>query len=502
MAPNSSASLRHSAAALLTGQGDDPHLVVALEKYLQLWEVSAAPDVEQFAAQFPEIRDQLLQCLIGLRLMQQAVPQLDSLASELTLPETFAAAPDGSAVQPLGDYRIVREIGRGGMGVVYEAEQLSLGRRVALKILPLASMLNPQRVQRFRNEAQAAAHLDHPHIVDIYGVGCERGVHYFAMRYIQGCTLAELIQTEHDRKIERPDSAESPQTTSQKTTSPQTTASIAAMLTVRSAEGKEKPRDFCRRVAELGRQAAEALDHAHRMGIVHRDIKPSNLMIDELGKLWVTDFGLARFDGDTSLTGSGDLLGTLRYMSPEQTEADSAYLDHRTDIYSLGVTLYELLTSQPAFLGNDPKIVLRQIAEVEPAAPRNSITRFHSTWKRSSSSRLPSRRPIAIGRPMIWPKTYAASAPAADPRPSTPSRRSHLALVQTLADGGRPADGRGAPGAGHCDDRRDVRLSRVGTSPTGGSRHRGSPMAAVRLGYAQRDGGLGTVKRRPHAGIA
>jgi serine/threonine protein kinase len=131
-----------------------------------------------------------------------------------------------------------------------------------------------------------------------------------------------------------------------------------------------RTREYCRTAAALGIQAAEALDHAHKLGIVHRDIKPANLLLDIQANLWITDFGLARLQDDAGLTITGDMLGTLRYMNPKQVLAKRRYLEHRTDIYSLGATLYELLTMQPAVAGEDRQQVLRKIAQDELIAPR------------------------------------------------------------------------------------------------------------------------------------
>ena len=217
------------------------------------------------------------------------------------------------------------------MGVVYEAEQVSLGRRVALKVLPLAAGFDPKQRQRFQIEAQAAAQLHHPHIVPIFSVGCDRGIHYYTMQLVAGRSLGAIL---HDRGPVHPD------------------------------------RDICRDVARLGVQAAEALEHAHGLGIVHRDIKPANLLIDPEGTLWITDFGLARFASELSVTRTGEMVGTLRYMSPEQALARRGVVDQRTDIYSLGITLYELLTLEPAFNGRDHQELLRQIALDEPIKPR------------------------------------------------------------------------------------------------------------------------------------
>ena len=284
-------------------------------------------------------------------------------------------------------FRIVGELGRGGMGVVYEAEQLSIGRRVALKVLPFAALLDDRQLQRFKNEARAAGTLHHPHVVPIYSVGTERGVHYYAMQLIDGQSLSQLIeqlrQDSHQASINGV-----PKTLSELTidyaggrsceesslepieTSPaaETRHEIQAAI---STQRSSNPKDYFRTVAELGLQAASGLAHAHECGIVHRDIKPANLMLDVRGNVLITDFGLARIESDAGMTMSGDLLGTLRYMSPEQAMAKRVVIDHRTDIYSLGVTLYELLTLQPAFDGADRQELLQKIAFEEPRRPRH-----------------------------------------------------------------------------------------------------------------------------------
>jgi serine/threonine protein kinase len=270
-----------------------------------------------------------------------------------------ASAADEPLTGTLGDFRLRREVGRGGMGIVYEAEQISLGRRVALKVLPFAATMDPRHLLRFQNEARAAASLHHEHIVPVYAVGQERGVHYYAMQFIDGQTLAALIQQDQP-------------TAPLKSPSAPADGQAAESAPVAAAPTERAPREaaYFRRAAEWGIEAAEALEHAHQLGIVHRDVKPGNLMIDGQGKLWVTDFGLAQTAAASELTMTGDLLGTLRYMSPEQALARRVVIDQRTDVYSLGVTLYELLALQPAITGNDQQELLRQIAFEEPRPPR------------------------------------------------------------------------------------------------------------------------------------
>jgi eukaryotic-like serine/threonine-protein kinase len=331
-------------------------------------------DSNELLARYPEFAAELTQFLEDhLHVDRHAAP-LRAVGQQLG---TAAADPvvAVAAGTPLGDFRLLREVGRGGMGIVYEAEQLSLGRRVALKILPFAATMDPRQLQRFQNEARAAASLEHPHIVPVYGVGCERGVHYYAMKFIDGQSLAAMIS--EVSMVARPESSKGVANLSKLPTpfedsgraaadgsDADATSPVAAISTERG------PRDAAefRRIAEWGIQAADALEHAHSVGIVHRDIKPANLMIDGHGGLWITDFGLARTAAHSGLTMTGDVLGTLRYMSPEQALAK--HVDHRTDVYSLGMTLYELLTGRPAIGGKDREEILNAITLDEPCPPR------------------------------------------------------------------------------------------------------------------------------------
>jgi hypothetical protein len=356
---------------------EDPRVIAAVEEYLRALEAGETPDRNALLARYPAIATALAECLDGLEFVQQADPRWQPPALE-PLPDAPAVAPELSAAAPLGDYRILREVGRGGMGVVYEAEQLSLGRRVALKVLPFAATLDPKQLQRFKHEAQAAAQLHHTHIVPVYAVGCERGVHYYAMQFIDGQTLAGVIRELRQRAglgqlpeeagpgAEPPTGPYVPLAPAAPPAAEVSTQPAAALATERTGKSPA----FFRTVAHWGVQAALALEHAHDQGVVHRDIKPANLLLDGRGQLWITDFGLAHCQSQASLTLSGDLVGTLRYMSPEQALAQRGLVDHRTDLYSLGVTLYEVLTLEPAFTGRDRQELLRQLAAEEPRPPR------------------------------------------------------------------------------------------------------------------------------------
>ena len=234
----------------------------------------------------------------------------------------------------------------------------------AQKVLPFAATIDPRQLQRFQNEARAAAGLHHTNIVPVYGVGCERGVHYYAMQFIEGRTLADLIahqQGTSPSQVPTMDAAEAGAAAASAPTVPRAAQATSAAL---------RDAAYYRRAAEWGIQAAEALDCAHTLGVVHRDVKPANLKVDATGRLWVTDFGLAQVQSDVRLTMTGDLVGTLRYMSPEQALAKRVVIDHRTDVYSLGATLYELLTLRPAYAGHDRQELLREIAFEEPKLPR------------------------------------------------------------------------------------------------------------------------------------
>lgn len=383
----------------------------------------AGPSVSQFAAEHPEFA-QDIQELFPLLVKMERLKVESQPASGLS------AAPELARIERLLDYQIIREIGRGGMGIVYEAEQTSLKRRVALKVLPKSLAHTAATLERFRREAEAAAGLHHTNIVPVYGIGESDNLHFFAMQYINGVGLDGILT-----ELGRSDSptADSPAETSaprvagtdtpaacHETAVPaaaRDTAHTAAAVTQRwpksaarraadslrdgsfsgnkriasdalrpgaedrsapassvTARGDDRPtvleqlgKPYWRSVARIGAQIADGLDYAHRHGVVHRDIKPSNLLIDVEGNAWITDFGLAKHHDHGDLTRSGDVVGTLRYMAPEQFYGKA---DYRTDTYGLGVTLYEMLTLQPAFPETQQAALLHKKTTASPAAPR------------------------------------------------------------------------------------------------------------------------------------
>lgn len=316
------------------------------------------PTVEEYVARYPEIADVLRQVLPTVAFLRQ--PEVGDAM----------AANDPFVGTTLGDFKLVREIGHGGMGIVYEALQLILERRVAVKILPAAAAANPRLRQRFKIEAMAAGSMHHEHIVPVHHVGYEYGVHFYAMDYIDGKSLAAIIKELRSRAKATPADPEQTGTYVADAGTATAAETETPLLTAVTAEGWPRLPQHFHTVAQLGLEAANALEHVHQKVVWHRDIKPGNLLVDSQGKLWIADFGLAHMrQADLSI--SGELLGTIRYMSPEQVLAKRVPIDHHTDIYSLGATLYELLTLEPVFAGNDRSEVLRQIMFDDPRPPRH-----------------------------------------------------------------------------------------------------------------------------------
>lgn len=358
-----------AAPCACTDPADDPRVAEVVEAYLAALEAGEQPERRRYLERYPELAGAITECLDGLQLVHSLTPSFHVGAG--APPRTLAVG----AATPLGDFQLLREIGRGGMGIVYEALQLSLGRRVALKVLPFAAALDARQLQRFKNEAQAAAQLHHPNIVPVYAVGCERGVHYYAMQYVEGQSLAALIRALAPGGVGDVATVTAPRHAEDETTEPapalpEPGTSDAPTVQALSTEHSNQRAAYFRRVAEIGRDAALALEHAHQLGVIHRDIKPANLLLEGGGRVWVADFGLALFQSGPGLTITGELLGTLRYMSPEQALAKHGLVDHRTDLYALGATLYELLTLRPAVDGEDRVHILRQLSSGEPPAAR------------------------------------------------------------------------------------------------------------------------------------
>jgi len=292
----------------------------------------------------------------------------------------------------IGDFKIVREIGSGGQGSVYEAQQISLGhRRCAIKFLSVGANLSKAAVERFKREAEVVAKLDHPNIVPIYARGEQQGQSYFAMKYVDGATLDQAIDclcTRHfpkgidtDSSVDEAktivshevemlcgikaflagDQEEAPRGTSGKAYANELVQQIAAW---------ELDAVYYHRAADVVARVADALDYAHSHGVIHRDVKPGNVIVGRDGLPMVTDFGLATEEGGQTLTMTGDVFGTPQYMSPEQITGGQVHIDRRTDVYSLGVTLYELLTLEKPFAGETREQVYRQILLKDPAPPK------------------------------------------------------------------------------------------------------------------------------------
>jgi serine/threonine protein kinase len=313
----------------MTDVADDRHPVEALaEEFAARYRAGENPSITEYLTRCPEHAAEIADLF-------PAVTLLEDLKDVQAGPPPQEAPP-----AQLGDFRIVREVGRGGMGVVYEAVQLSLGRRVALKVLPSRLRLCGEPLARFQREARAAARLHHTNIVPVFGVGEHDGLPYYVMQLIDGQGL--------DRVMARLRLARQGQ---------------AAPPGFPALSGPA----YYRHAAGLLAQAADALAHAHAQGVLHRDIKPANLLLDDRGTLWVTDFGLAKQLEQDDITRTGEMAGTLRYSAPERFVGQS---DARGDVYGLGLTLYELLTLHPAYDETDPGRLLVQATQGRLAGPR------------------------------------------------------------------------------------------------------------------------------------
>ncbi len=394
---------------------------------------------EAFIERHPEFADELRSLLFDLNRTEDLAQGPDDCTGSLT---SEPLTVDRPVLSRLGDFSLIRELGRGGMGVVYEAEQVSLARRVALKVLPAGALSDPRHTRRFEREARSAARLHHTNIVPVFGVGYNEGHHYYVMQLIQGKGLDVVIED-----LRRARGAASAPTTSLRPDQPptgagpdvaaahvaQTVATLRfgasftpaghadqiAAVDLKTTSGEpavdhagselsspsiglasqpepsslsDSDAGFYRNVARIGVQVAEALEFAHRQGILHRDIKPANLLLDVRGNVWVTDFGLAKGVGGENITNTGDVIGTLRYMAPERFAGDG---DARSDIYALGLTLFELLSLRPAFDEQDRNRLIVQATQEEPprlhkldrSIPRDLETIVHKAMAREPDQR-------------------------------------------------------------------------------------------------------------------
>jgi serine/threonine protein kinase len=407
------------------------------------------PALSEYTAQYPQYAEQIEELFPALVMMEHLKPAKE----DLTGPSAPPTAEDVPPLECLGDYRILREVGRGGMGVVYEAEQQALGRRVALKVLPRKLLADSKHRRRFERAARLAAKLHHTNIVPVFGVGEQDGLPYYVMQFIQGLGLNEVLEelTRVRAGGESPSAAANSQNPPGKglsaadvarslLTGPFEPAAAEASLNPSSpglpardageealaapsadrltnnlsdssvvlpgqsgpsGQRKAKPPTYWQSVAQIGVQVARALEYAHQQGVLHRDIKPSNLLLDRRTTVWVTDFGLAKASDSEDLTHTGDVLGTLRYMPPEAFEGES---DARSDIYSLGLTLYELLASRPAFEESDRHKLIKQVTTGEPPrlerlnpeVPRDLVTIVHKAIDRDPQQRYSSAGELAV----------------------------------------------------------------------------------------------------------
>jgi serine/threonine protein kinase len=360
------------------------------EEFVARFRAGQRPSLTEYGERHPELAEQIRDLFPALVEMEQLKP--------VTADHTGAFTP---AVEPsdparIGEFRILRRVGHGGMGIVYEAVQESLGRHVALKLLPIDALADPKRLERFRREAKAAAKLHHTNIVPVFGTGESDGRHFYAMQFIAGHPLdavidevrrlkeksapaisravsevAAALMTGTFARTAPPSNPDLQAVTA--SAAPDTPAALAASSSDSSSPAlsgslSDGGHHYWATVARIGAQAADALVYAHAQGILHRDIKPANLLLDLRGTVWVTDFGLAKATDADDLTHAGDIVGTLRYMAPERFDGQG---DHRADVYALGLTLYELLTLRPAFAAENRAKLVEQVLAANPPKPRS-----------------------------------------------------------------------------------------------------------------------------------
>jgi serine/threonine protein kinase len=336
------------------------------EDFLARQRRGESPSVEQFASDHPELAEEIRELFPAMEAMERLKAR-----GERTSGGQASLGP--VKLERLGDFRIIREIGRGGMGIVFEAEQESLNRRVALKVLPRQALLERRHLARFKREARLASRLHHTNIVQVYGVGEQDGFHYYVMQYVRGVGLDKLVERlggglgqNGDGQVHGTSGAGTDPATGDVLLD-QVWSCLAGQAGGGAGRSPLADAQYYRRVAGVGVQAAEALAYAHEQGTLHRDVKPANVLVDDHGVVWVTDFGLARSDHGPDVTQPGDLTGTLRYLPPERLRGQ---VDARGDVYGLGLTLYELITGRAGHDEADRSALIRAISETSPPAPR------------------------------------------------------------------------------------------------------------------------------------
>jgi len=371
----------------------------AYAAFCDAWLDGERLDVDAFCRDYPECRAELRLRIEEFIAMDTCLESGDGMP--LSVPLGEHPTEEEVTGEALGDFRIIREIGRGGMGVVYEARQESLDRSVALKVLPAHLTLRKATVARFQREASTAAKLEHPGIVDIFAVGEEGGNHYFAMELVDGAPLSRVIERlcfESAASLNGFHLGAAVAETLQKTKAQSGSSDEPKEEEILLHDFWNRP--YIEAVCRIIASVAKALDYAHDRGVIHRDVKPSNILVREKGSVVLTDFGLAREEGLPSLTVTGELSGTPHYIAPEQASPRRAALDHRVDVYSLGVTLYEMLTLIRPFDGKTSQEVLGKIVAREPASPRSQnrlIPRDLETICLTAMDKDPARRYQSAG---------------------------------------------------------------------------------------------------------
>jgi eukaryotic-like serine/threonine-protein kinase len=339
--------------------GREPIEVLATE-FLDKLNRGESPSMDEYALNHPELADQILELFPVISAMEQLKQEKESARVRHRIPDNFH-------VERLGDCRVIREIGRGGMGIVFEGEQQKPVRRVAIKLLPFHVANVPNARDRFQREARTLAKLNHPNIVPLDNYGEYEEFHFYVMPLIRGVSLDWIINqlgktdgVVYAEEIARKMDARKP--------------SEDRILTDAKSTNRPKwphqhrslRRGDWRKFAMIGLQAANALRYAHARRVVHNDIKPGNLLLDADGRLWVTDFGLAKSFDEQTDDAEERFSGTLRYMPPERFSGPGTV---RSDVYSLGMTLYELCTLTPAFSSNSPEKMITRIMDSEPIRP-------------------------------------------------------------------------------------------------------------------------------------